>query len=289
MFRFQAAGRTGGPICAALGLALLTGCADLKAVRDFAGESARFSACTELTERFRDTARREQPYLAGEALALAQANDQRRQAAYRDLQEVPRALSAYLRTLARLAGDGAFDVAEGFAPAASEIQAHPEFGLGAEHAAACAALGRVAARWASSARQERAVRKMLEEGDPSVQVLLDGMASLVRCYRQTLESERKTVLGLLEVELPYADAPRDRLLAALAQAHLQAKRREYDLEAERCAAAMEGIRSLRTGHRQLLENARRLSCAEVAAALDRCTRDLRAIRKQLRVLDREGA
>ncbi|HWQ08831.1 MAG TPA: hypothetical protein VN436_06985, partial [Holophaga sp.] len=252
-----------------------------------AGEGARFSACSELTIRFRGTGQREQPYLTGEALALAEASDLRRRAAFADLQAVHQALAAYLRTLAALAGEETFDVSAGLGQAASGIQAHAEYGLGAEHAAAYASLCRVTATWVSAARQERSVREMLKAGDPCVQVLLDGLASLVRCFKQTSESERRTVLGRLEVEIPFADTSDGRLLAVLARAHAQALRREYDQVAARCDDAAEGIRSLQAGHRRLLEGAGRLSRAELAAALGTFTKDLRTIRKRLRTLDQD--
>jgi len=267
-------------------LALLAGCVDLRTVRDFADESARFPAYTDLTVRFRDTFRREEPYLWGEALDAARANDRSRQAACRDLLEIHRTLVAYLRSLSALAGEGAFDVSEGLGEAASRIRAHAGYGLEARHAAACASLARVAARRTASARQARAVRDLVREADPSVQQVLEGMAAAVACIRRANENERDTVAGLLSVEIPYADAAQDRLLAALAKAHLQARLEEY-----RAADAMGGkaerwIRKIQEGHRTLAEGADRLSRAEAKAWLAQCTQDLKALRSGLRSLGR---
>lgn len=269
---------------AVLFLAASVGCVNLKTVRDFAGESARFSAYTELTAHFRDTCRRERPYLSGEAAELAQANDRQRQAACRDLLELQRALSAYMRTLARLAGEETFDVSEGLGEAASGIGAHADYGLDARHAAAYAGLSRVVARWATSARQQRAVRDLIQEADPSLQALLDGMASVVDCCRRTNENEKDTVTGMLEVEIAFADRAPDRLLAALAKAHLQSRLDEYRLADAMCGSAERGIRKIQEGHRTLFENCDRLSRAEAAAAIDRCSQDLRTIRSKFRIL-----
>lgn len=41
--------------CLSILTVALIGCADLKEVRDFAGESAKLAAYTDLTNRFRDT------------------------------------------------------------------------------------------------------------------------------------------------------------------------------------------------------------------------------------------
>ena len=167
-----------------LGMAFM-GCVNLKSVQDFAGESAKFSAYTELTTRFRDTYQREQPYVTGEAARMAQANDRRRKAAYQDLLEVHRSVSAYLRTLATLAGDRTFEVSKSLDSVASGIKAQPDFGIEAKQVEACSNLSKVVTKWLGSAHQEKAVRAMLKEGDPHLQTLLEGMTSLVGQYRQT--------------------------------------------------------------------------------------------------------
>ena len=61
-------------------LLLLGGCTNLQVVRDYASESARQTAYAELTERYRDTYQREQPYLDAADDAGERATDARRRA-----------------------------------------------------------------------------------------------------------------------------------------------------------------------------------------------------------------
>lgn len=269
-------------LLAALGCVLaLAGCANLQEVRDFAGESAKFSAYTELTTRFRDTYQREQPYLSGAADQLAQANDKRRQEAYQDLLAIHRNVATYLQTLATLAGDRTFDLTPGIDAVGKGIKAHPDLGLDGRQVDAYAGLAKIVSRWTTMAAQEKAVADMVRAGDPHLQALLDGMATLVGYYRKTHENERKTVLGFLEVETLL---PKDRLLTALGKAELLAKSREYQASEAQYAEAEKGIRRIQAGHKALVENLDRLSAAEAKALLQQFARDIKTIRGNLQPL-----
>jgi len=81
------------PIFALYLIFILVGCANLKEVGDYAAESAKLSAYTELTTRFRDTYEREQPYLSSEADRIARENDKRRKDAYGDLLQIHQTVS----------------------------------------------------------------------------------------------------------------------------------------------------------------------------------------------------
>jgi hypothetical protein len=271
---------------ASLLLALtLVGCVtNLEAVREYAGESAKLSAYTDLTKRFRDTYEREKPYLSGKADTLARENDKKRKAAYKDLLIIHQRVSLYMQTLAKLAGDETYDISKDVEALASGIASYPDFGLGEKQASAIASISTIITRWITSASQERAVREMVREADPSLQTSLEGMLALVRFYKQTNINERKTVLGFFEVEIPFADAPKDKLLLTLARAHLQAKTYEYDAVQPKYVDAEKGIKSIATGHKDLLENIDRLSQEEVKAKISSVAKDLKAIWESLRAV-----
>lgn len=262
----------------------LAGCANLKEVRDYAGEAAKLSAYTELTTRFRDTYEREQPYLFGEAERLAQENDKKRKAAYADLLKIHQRVSLYMQTLARLAGEDTFDLTPEIGSLASGIKAYPDLGIEAKQVDAVANIAKVITKWITSSYQEHAVRSMIKEGDADLQATLEGMTALVRYYKKTNDNERKTVLGFFEVEIPYADAPKDRLLATLARAHVQAKTAEYKNAQLKYAAAEQGIKSIAEGHKRLLENIDKLSHAEVKSMIGKFAKDIKAMRENLQAV-----
>ncbi len=262
----------------------LGACVNLEAVRDFAGESAKLSGYTELTIRFRDTYKREQPYLSAEADLMARENDKRRQTAYQDLLKVHEGVSLYMRTLATLAGDDTFDVAQEFSAVSSGIKAYPDLGIDAKHVDAFSNMSKVLAKWATSAAQERAVREMVKEGGPHLQVMLEGMVRLVRYYRKTFENEEREIFGLFETELPFANGPKDRLLVVIARAHVQAKAAEYQAMKAMYAAAEQGIKSIADGHKRLLENVDRLSSDEAKHLISRFAKDIKAARSSLKAI-----
>ena len=264
--------------------AAFMGCVNLKTVQDFAAESAKFSAYTELTTRFRDTYQRELPYVSGQTAQLAQANDAKRKAAYPDLVKIQRNIAIYMRTLATLAGDKTFDFSKSLESIESGIKAHPDFGINAKEVDAFSNLSKVAAKWLASAYQDKAVRDLLREADPPLQDLLDGLAALVSHYKQTNENERSSVLGLLEVEIAYADTPKDLLLATLAKAHLQSKIQEYQLADSLYAEAEKGIKRIQEGHRALVEHADRLSSEEAKTVISTFTKEIKAIRNNLQTI-----
>ncbi|TAN74101.1 MAG: hypothetical protein EPN14_09405 [Gallionella sp.] len=262
----------------------LVGCANLKEVRDYAGESARLSAYMELTARFRDTYYREQPYLSGEPDRLAQDNDKRRKAAYEDLLKIHQRASLYMQTLATLAGEDTFDISKEVDSLASGIKAYPDFGINEKHVDAISNIAKVITKWMTSSYQERAVHNMVKEGDAPLQTTLEGMISLVRYYKKTNENERKTVLGFFEVEIPYADAPKDKLLATLARVHVQSKESEYKDAQQKYDDAEKGIKSIAGGHKRLLENIDKLSNDEVKATISKFAKDIKTIRKNLQTV-----
>jgi hypothetical protein len=241
----------------------LIGCVNLKEVRDYAGESSKLSAYTELTSRFRDTYEREQPYFSGEADRQAQDNNKRRKAAYEDLLKIHQRVSLYMQTLARLAGEDTFDLSKEVDSLASGIKAYPDFGIDEKHVDAISNISKVITKWITSSYQERAVRDMVKDGDAHLQTTLEGMMSLVRYYKKTNENESKTVLGFFEVEIPFADSPKDKLLATLARVHVQSKTLEYKNAQLKYDLAEKGIKSVADGHKKLLENIDRLSNDEV--------------------------
>lgn len=262
----------------------LVNCANLKGVRDFANESAQLSAYTELTTRFRDTYQREQPYLSGEADRLAQENDKKRKAAYDDLLKIHQRVTLYMQTLAKLAGENAFDLSKQIDVLGAGIGAYPDLGVDKKQVDAITNISKVITKWITTAYQEQAVRSMVREGDPHLQTVLDGMMGLVRYYRKTHENEKNTVLGLFEVEIPFADNPKDRLLATLARAHMQSKTSEYVNAQRKYDEAEKGLRSIATGHRKLLENIDKLSVDEVESMISTFAKDIKSIRESLQKL-----
>lgn len=266
---------------------LLGGCAStygpvsLTEVREFADASARLGGYAELSRRYRDTYEREQPYLPAGADKLARENDAKRRAVYDDFVSVQKAVVLYMQTLSLLAGDARYDLSERIDDLGNGLKANTDSGLQQRHIAAYTGLTRLLTRVIASGYQNRSVETMVRDGDADVQTLLEAMISLTRLYYKTNENEKKTVLGIFDVELPFNNKSSDRMLVTLAKVHYMNKSSEYKLIDRRYDLALQGLTKVALGHQKLRENLHRLSEADVRRMLGNYGRDLRMIRENL--------
>ncbi|MYN02065.1 hypothetical protein GTP41_08110 [Pseudoduganella sp. DS3] len=235
---------------------LLAACASnprLKEVRSLADEAPALAAFSDLSQRFRDTYQRAQPYLSSAAAQREEAIDRKRRDAYPDFIALQAAAATYLRALGALAGGATFHYGDQVKQLAEGVKAWPDTGLSDRHVNAYSALVRLLLRASTGRAQDQALQAMLREGGEPLQGTLDAMHTLLRYFNKQHDNEQRIVLGMLEVEIPYADAPRDRLLAALARAHQQEKVREYRLLGLRHTLAAQHIEQMRARHAALLQ------------------------------------
>lgn len=266
---------------------LLCGCAtngrmvSMEEVRDFANASAKLGGYTELSQRYRDTYEREQPYLSPAADRLARDNDAKRRAVYEEFVSIQKAVVLYMQTLSLLAGDGTYDLSASVDDLGLGLQANAEAGVEQKHIAAYTGLTRLLTRVIASGYQNRSVETMVRDGDADVQTLLEAMISITRLYYKTNENEKKTVLGIFDVELPFSNRNTDRVLVTLAKVHYMNKSEEYKLIDKRYDIALQGLTKVALGHQKLRENLNNLSREEVRSMIANYGRDLRKIRANL--------
>jgi hypothetical protein len=266
---------------------LLGGCAgtqpvSLNEVRAFADASASLGGYGELSRRYRDTYEREQAYLSPAADKQARATDARRRAVYNDFVSMQKSVVLYMQTLSLLAGDARYDLGPRLDELGTGLKANTESGLTQRHITAYTGLTRLLTRTVASGYQNRNVETMVRDGDADVQTLIDAMITLTRLYARTNENEKKTVLGLFDVELASAPRGTDRMLLVLARVHLQNKTAEYKLLDKRYALAMQGLTKVSLGHQKLRENLHQLTRADLRLALVNYANDLRVIHEGLR-------
>ncbi|MYM37072.1 hypothetical protein GTP38_22360 [Duganella sp. FT94W] len=239
-------------------LALLTGCASstprMAAVRAFAADAPKLGAYHELTERYRNTYQRQQPYMYPAADAREQLLDARRQQACDDFVKLQYGLQAYMRALGKLAGDNQYDLEDQVKSIGSGIKAWPDSGLEDRHVNAYAGLTRLVARALTRPLQESTVDQLLREGSAPMQQVLDAMATLLRLYSKSSDNEEDLVLGMLESEIPFLDANRERLLLALAKAKQQEKQAEFRLIGLRFTLARNNLDLIAQKQRALLDH-----------------------------------
>jgi hypothetical protein len=266
---------------------LLAGCAtptgnlSLAEVREFADASARLGGYGELSRRYRDTYERERPYLSPAADRIARENDARRRAVYDDFVSIQKSLVLYMQTLSLLAGEARYDLSTQLDDLGTGLKANSESGLQQKHIAAYTGLTRLLTRVIASGYQNRSVATMVRDGDADVQALLEAMITLTRLYAKTNENEKKTVLGIFDVEIPFSTKNQDRMLVTLAKVHYLNKATEYKLVDKRYDVALQGLTKVALGHQKMREHLNNLSADEVRKLLAAYGRDLRALRDAL--------
>lgn len=261
---------------------LLGGCASgnvsLAEVRAFADASAKLGGYAELSKRYRDTYLREQPYLSPAADRVARENDAKRRAAYDDFVAAQKALVLYMQTLGMLAGDARYDLTPQLDDMGSGLKALAGSGLERRHVSAYTGLTRLLTRAITSGYQNRSVATMVRDGDVHVRILLDAMMTLTRLYGKTHENEKKTVLAIFDVEIPFSGKAQDRMLVTMAKVHYMDKAHEYKLLDKRYDMALQGLAKVALGHQKMREHVDRLSNDEVRHLLADYARDLNLIR-----------
>jgi hypothetical protein len=261
---------------------LLAGCASsgkvsLYEVREFAEASAKLGGYAELSKRYRDTYLREQPYLSPIADRMAKETDAKRRAAHDDFQSVQKALVLYMQTLAMLAGDARYDLTPQLDDMGTGLKALAGSGVEQRHVVAYTGLTRLLTRVIASGYQGRSVETMVRDGDTHVRVLLEGMMTLTRLYAKTHDNEKKTVLGMFDVEIPFSGKAQDRMLVTMAKVHYQDKANEYKALDKRYDLAQQGLTKVALGHQKLRERLDNLRGEEVRHMLGDYARDLRLI------------
>ena len=136
---------------------------------------------------------------------------------------------------------------------------------------------RLLTRVIASGYQGRSVETMVRDGDRDLQTLLDAMLTLTRFYAKTNENEKKTILGIFDVEIPFATKPQDRMLVTLAKVHYLNKSAEYKILDKRYELAVQGLTKVSLGHQKLREHMDDLHGAEIRTILASYVRDLQII------------
>ena len=233
---------------------VLCGCAtarpELAQVRALAAGTGAETAFSELSQRHVDTYQRARPYLSPTEDARERLLDAQRRAAQADVARLAQAVRLYLQALGRLADADAYEVQPELAGAGAAIRAWPGSGIDDRHVSAYTLLLQQLSRLGGAASQAH-LGQVLHDGDAPLQALLAALDNLLVLYDKSGDNERDMVLGLLDVEIAYADTPQQRLLAVLAKNMQQSKAEEYHLYGLRHTLTRRQLAALAREHARL--------------------------------------
>lgn len=262
--------------------ALLGACSNMQEVRDFSSESARLAGYTGVVDYTLGGYGRSEAYLLPDIRESEKKADAARQGVRDSWLGLHKITSAYMTTLARLAGADTFSIDASVGKLGTSIKESPAMGLNGETVDAYGNLVHIVSKWMLSGVQQQAVKKFIREGGGDFEQVVTGMGDVVRILRKIHDNEKKTVLHSLEVMIATTrDTPENYLILALARDRLNEKRAFYARNEALYETAAKGIQAVRDGHHTLYENLDRLDAREVLDRLKKFRQDIESVRGTL--------
>lgn len=263
-------------------VSLLGACTHLQDVRDFASESANLSAYPQAVDYTFEGYARSEPFLLPDNRDAEKANAAARQASRDSLIGLYKLSSAYMTTLAKLAGADTFNTGANIDKLAKAIKEAPSLGVQPATVDAYTKLVHILSKWALEAAQEKAVQQMVREGGDDFEKVISGMGDVVRILRKIHDNEQKTVINNLDMMIQTTpQTPGNYLALALARDRLAQKRADYARGDALYVEAAKGIKAIQDGHRVMTDNLDRLDAKEVADRLRQLRDDIKSVRQAL--------
>lgn len=278
------------------GAALIGGCANLAAVREFAASSANMTGYHAVTDHYVNSADRQLADLpADKRFDATRKNLQRLQAVTAQdkatLLKLHATTTGYMSALAQLAGDDAYSIAPEIKTVSGAIQASDSLKINADHVAAYSNIAQRVTDWALAAKQARDVKKLVRDNGADMDKLLEAMQLATQAYGIVLQQEIQSYELIADYRQAQwaAKQPGDAnltperreviatLLRRSAVSDIAAQ--QQALKAQQAAAA--GVDRVRQAHLVMLQNVDRLSAKDVQLLLRQATSDLKSIRQNL--------
>ena len=216
-----------------------------------ADDASALQAFGELALRHRDSYDRLRPYLTEQQDASEKLLDRQRRAMHADVALIQQGLAQYLQALGQLARQDRLAFTSDINGAGVAIRAWPDTGIDDRDVMAYTILLRVLSRMQGEQAQRVTLGQAMRDGDAALQTLVSALTTLLRLYDKAGDNERDIVLGLLEMDIAFADTPSQRLLAVLAKTVQQSKTDEYRLYGLRHTLAQRQLAALASEHARL--------------------------------------
>lgn len=273
------------------GMLLLSGCADLQAVRDFAKTSAATADYRQIVSDYAASPERQkrlqpQRFAAQlDAIAVERAGQARRLLAAQSV------LADYMDALGDLAADDLPNVDSRIDGISKALEKAGFIGtgdaaIGKETAGAAAAIAKILSRSAMDHWRQAKLEKIIAEADPSIQVVTTGLREVIlQDFARSLDIEAEATRKYFEATIAAANAdgqsdtvpPLSRVLWLDRQNALAARRARLEPYANLMS-------KIGQGHAELRANVGALKDKALHARLKQYARDLRQLYKAAALL-----
>lgn len=261
--------------------ALMAGCANLDAVREFGKTAAAITAYPDAGVLYEQSARTAKPYDILSSSAPADQPEVRHAQVQRAL-AAQAAVNAYFSTLAALAGDETFSLSKQVTAVDQSLKGLPRASGDATDIDAAAALANVLQKYLLAEKQASAVKALVFEGGPHAMRILDSLIRTTGDWSREVANDKGKVL----VALDALSAGRDTspLLAMLAKDRRAQLADAYDSSIRKIHSTQEGLKEIVRAHQQMAQSVDKLSPKEWTSLLRGAVADLQVTRKNIEAL-----
>ena len=261
--------------------AVLTACVNLKEVREYSAQAAQLTSYPELTQRWVDTYPRSRHYMNEREIVQGKAEDAGRREVHQDALKIHETVALYFAVLGKLAGDDTFSVSSNLDDLSKQIRTSKVLGIEQKQVDAYTNIVKVVSTWMVGAYQQQQVARMIEQGNASLQTLLEAMRYMARIYAGTLRNERSAADNLLLVA---KTGPQDRIIAMLASAEHARISSELNAAEKRLKALDAALVKIAGAHQKLYDSRGDIDRAELQAFLKSINKDLKVLNNQIKTL-----
>lgn len=267
-----------------LSLVLLSACADLRAIRQFADRSAQAAQGTALREDYVQSLERQKRYQG-----RAQLEELDRLAAERKKQQpglaaLQQGVEGYLKAVGALAADDVIVYDSSLDALATSLTGANW--VSASQVQAGASLAKLLAKAATDAYRQRQLKRLIAEANADFQIVVEALAGIAeRDFVGSLENEGVAADKYYRAILAEAEhAPPQQAAIALVRERWQEKQDALAAKQAACRAYAQALRKIGAAHQLLYDQRHHLSARQLHAAIARYAGDIQTLRAKFQAL-----
>lgn len=266
--------------------ALLSGCANLQAVREFGQISSLSAGYTRLSDDYARSPLVNKTYTMeadAQQRARLDAEYQQRLPQAAQLQVYHKTVAAYMATVAELAGD---DIPTG----AEEVDGLVDAAVKADHlseanAAPARAIGNLLTDAALNGYRHRELKKVIADANQPIQAVLASLVQSMQAFDASLKIERANANRYYRALHAQArDNNREPVAAELAWAGLNAANAQFDEREKAIPLYIASLQRIAAAHQALYDGREHIDNQQLLADLKRYTKQIRAAYNAVRAL-----
>lgn len=275
----------------AAGLALVCGCANLEAVRNFSKTSAATADYQQIISDYAEFPARDRRYKPESSAARLDALAKQRAEQKKKLEGAQTVLVQYMSALGDLAADKIPNVDSEIDGLGKSLEQAKFIGDGdaaisKETGAAAGTIAKILIRAALDHWRQRQVVKIVQDADPSVQIVVAGLHEIVsKDFTLSLDAEAEDVDAFFQESLAASRSlPDPEAVVPLVQILRQEHMDRIEARRSKVKAYAQVLEKIGKGHADLCQNVGKITDKDLQTRLKQYSKDLQVLYKAIQTL-----